>query len=509
MKRKVIAIVIVVAIIINATYPIREAEATVPVLAVEAIPYVVTALAACGMVITTSDAYQKVATAFWQQTSDIIRDKINSCINTGYVALQSGWEDVKQYVQTSETTLSNGGTISINGDSCEAEITSNAGAQVQTELITIDGTIQEAVLKWELYTENCVLRVYEDGEASKFWIGKTWDSWYQKYSLYYSTSLSGGRIMTLSDYVGPGELRAKREGTQIKYYYNGTLVKTIDATIQTTSQVSMQILSNAFTDLTSKTQGNIATTQKLDGNNITFQTENVIVTEDKKVAIKGTTPDSYVNVPTADYVAVPNVPPTMSATSTENSISLDWHVIYTAETYDVYINDILNKQGLQTNSCIINGLSPGTTYKIEVKGISATGVIGNYLEYVTTKAASTSDTTSIIDSITGVKTTIQKFFDFNQTINMEPLKIAGQELTNKFPFSLPWDMLRSIQAIEVTGSQPDLNIVVPNTNILKGMSFNVDLSMFQDIINVTRKFEIIIFDIGLILLTRRLLGGDV
>lgn len=93
-------------------------------------------------------------------------------------------------------------------------------------------------------------------------------------------------------------------------------------------------------------------------------------------------------------------------------------------------------------------------------------------------------------------------------IDFGPLKVAGTMFTNKFPFSLPWDLWRSFSSLAVAPQAPDFNIVVPDTKYMKGMRFNANLDIFSGLLQVVRAIELVLFDIGLVLITGKLLGGD-
>jgi hypothetical protein len=110
-------------------------------------------------------------------------------------------------------------------------------------------------------------------------------------------------------------------------------------------------------------------------------------------------------------------------------------------------------------------------------------------------------------TVTPVPTTAPT--DTSGDINWEPLKLVGTVFTDRFPFSLPWDLLRSFTTLSGNTGDPDISIAVPNTFLLKGFAFNVDLSIFDNLVQVSKAFELLAFDIGLILITRKLLGGAV
>lgn len=91
-------------------------------------------------------------------------------------------------------------------------------------------------------------------------------------------------------------------------------------------------------------------------------------------------------------------------------------------------------------------------------------------------------------------------------IDWEPLRRGLYELTEKFPFCLPWDLMRGIQSLE--SNQWDRKIIIEvGDGIWPAMV--IDLSMFDNIASITRVILLIVFDLGLIFGTRKLMGGDV
>lgn len=92
-------------------------------------------------------------------------------------------------------------------------------------------------------------------------------------------------------------------------------------------------------------------------------------------------------------------------------------------------------------------------------------------------------------------------------INWEPLRVLGDTFTKKFPFSLPWDLLRGLESLESTAWDRKIVISISGQDYWPAMT--IDLSMFDEIAGITRIVLLIVFDFGLIFTTRRLMGGDV
>lgn len=90
-------------------------------------------------------------------------------------------------------------------------------------------------------------------------------------------------------------------------------------------------------------------------------------------------------------------------------------------------------------------------------------------------------------------------------INFAPLQVAGEMLTNKFPFSIPWDIKRQLSIFDITPQTPefDVNIKVPIFSTDYDMKFRIDFSMFDGLAAMVRWFLIIAFDVALILSLRK------
>lgn len=221
---------------------------------------------------------------------------------------------------------------------------------------------------------------------------------------------------------------------------------------------------------------------------------------DRKIAIPASTSDliskTYTDVIYNPVPTVPDAPINVRTGSvTDKSISLDWDLVPGADSYKVYVTGILYSvlAGTMTG-LVIEGLQPSKTYTIGVEALNSVGVSERTNVQVTTSAAG--------------ETPITGDFAANG-IDLTPLRVAGQLFTTKFPFSLPWDLLHSFTQLNGGNFNTKLEINVPDTNILKGMRFSVDFAQFESIVSVVKVIELLCFDIGLILLTRKLLGGGV
>lgn len=116
---------------------------------------------------------------------------------------------------------------------------------------------------------------------------------------------------------------------------------------------------------------------------------------------------------------------------------------------------------------------------------------------------------------TGVLTLSKTVSDFilppvPVSVNLEPLKLTGVALTNVFPFSLPWDLARSMNPFYTTSSfEPIFNLGPFDMPGVGACTWAINLSNWSAAVTLVRAMELLFFDIGLVLLTRKLMGGAV
>lgn len=136
----------------------------------------------------------------------------------------------------------------------------------------------------------------------------------------------------------------------------------------------------------------------------------------------------------------------------------------------------------------------------------------------TTRTTTTTETTLGPDGLplgpatvtvtTGPPTTVTTKPPTDDTgIDWQPLKKGATTITRKFPFSLPWDLYNSFKQLD--GSSWDGKIDINIDTKLADFIFEIDLGMFDAIRNIVKRIELLIFDVGLILATRKLMGGGV
>lgn len=94
-------------------------------------------------------------------------------------------------------------------------------------------------------------------------------------------------------------------------------------------------------------------------------------------------------------------------------------------------------------------------------------------------------------------------------LDFTPLMMTGETMTNKFPFSIPFDFVGQLSVLNVEPQAPSFDVNVPEFLKLGSMviPFKMKLSfeMFDPVANIIRWGMIIIFDISLIFAIRKLL----
>ncbi|MDR3289441.1 MAG: hypothetical protein LBT22_08445 [Peptococcaceae bacterium] len=94
----------------------------------------------------------------------------------------------------------------------------------------------------------------------------------------------------------------------------------------------------------------------------------------------------------------------------------------------------------------------------------------------------------------------------DEGINWEPIRHSLNLFTNKFPFSLPWDLQRMLSNFNQSNTVPHFDINI-DAGIFK-WNQSIDLSIFSPLIGTVRAFLLIAFNLGLVIGTRKWLGGD-
>lgn len=90
--------------------------------------------------------------------------------------------------------------------------------------------------------------------------------------------------------------------------------------------------------------------------------------------------------------------------------------------------------------------------------------------------------------------------DEGKTIDWDPLKGIG--LHKKFPFCIPWDLYDSFKTFNVEGEAPRWEV-----EFLGDTEFVIDFVQFEEWARIVRWGVLILFNLGLILITRNIIRG--
>ena len=137
----------------------------------------------------------------------------------------------------------------------------------------------------------------------------------------------------------------------------------------------------------------------------------------------------------------------------------------------------------------------------EVAGAAAAAAIlsgATAAEAATTAAAAAASYVDAVPITTGIANTKP-----GDVLDFSKLKFAASLFTNKFPFSLPWDIQRMLLTFGAG------NVATPIIQMpIMGVPADVSLSQFDNLASAARVFELFLFNIGLLFGTRKLLGGS-
>lgn len=94
-------------------------------------------------------------------------------------------------------------------------------------------------------------------------------------------------------------------------------------------------------------------------------------------------------------------------------------------------------------------------------------------------------------------------------LDLTPLTNVGTELSNKFPFSIPWDIKRQLDIFNVQPTAPNYEIDVPEFVKIGSYSiplkFKIDFNHFDTFARIARWFLTICFDLAIIMGIRKFL----
>lgn len=114
----------------------------------------------------------------------------------------------------------------------------------------------------------------------------------------------------------------------------------------------------------------------------------------------------------------------------------------------------------------------------------------------------------IQSEISRVRQAVEDYTATNTEIDWSPITNLTYSFTNKFPFSLPWDIQRAVTLLTVTQDLPDIQVQFYNPAGGAPIQFTLDWPDFVSTFALwVRSAFLIIFGIGLVYSTSKLLGG--
>lgn len=449
MKRRIIALILIFIMSLNVIVKPQKAEAVV--LADDLAAGIIVCLIACGYVVTTNDSMQKSAAAFWESASSGCQSAIQSGVASGQMVLGSFWSEVQNWVQTANLQgyveyNQLYGEVDWSGTMAVGEYNKNSGYKVVQYAGDFEMIFQ---VSGNYISQGTNYQVWGSRSNS--------DSYPYPFDLI--ACYTGSNTTRLCNKgLGAGMEFVRTGYSQgIKIIRSGSYVHFYD--LMSDTLLYSTFWEDMFYKVYMSVTRNAANTQA-----VTFgiTTTGTAVEE----LVKELDYD-YVDVATNPYWDLFNNPP----------IVPPW----------VVPNDYVGKTATNLDYTTVN--NPPT---VDTGAATEVGWL-----------------TNIYNLLKTIGTSIARFFDFSKAINLNPLKLVGTTFTNKFPFSLPWDLLHSMQSLVTNQEPPIFHFEIPQTVLLPSWNVDLDFSMWQPIVNVSRIIELLLFDIALIMITRRLLGGDV
>lgn len=91
--------------------------------------------------------------------------------------------------------------------------------------------------------------------------------------------------------------------------------------------------------------------------------------------------------------------------------------------------------------------------------------------------------------------------DLPDSVSLDFSPLLDIPLDKKFPFSLPWDIKRSVEILQANGKAPKWEIPILTETLV------IDFSTFESLASIVQAFSILIFILALILISRRIIGS--
>lgn len=100
-----------------------------------------------------------------------------------------------------------------------------------------------------------------------------------------------------------------------------------------------------------------------------------------------------------------------------------------------------------------------------------------------------------------------RLLDYGDTVNLDFSPLYGA-VEDKFPFCIPFDLFHAIDTLTAEKEKPEFTITFPSVAGSKPTSFIFNFDDYELVIEIFRYFVLLAFCIGLVVNTKKILGGS-
>lgn len=526
--RRYIALILVFSLCFTFlyVYPKYEAEATPAVLAAALVNPAAVLLVAAGITISENVALDSLARWWYSDASQDVRNQLsadwNAAVNGVMNVSDMVWNNIRSWVQSKfiagENTITsyypyNVGTVNVvNG---QPEVTVDLGSIVESNVIY--KVVATAVINVSSNT------------AADVWL-----------------SMSTGLLNT--GYKSSGSYNLFTLSTGQDYFYlkkttDGIYLTSLDL-VNWTPQVTITKLRFGIQTYSSGETADASVTYALERYaDVTYNGADVITNstwdwqlDGKREVVVPSTIDNLVGKNYNDVI-LRKMPGNVSATpvvANPGELSISWYPPDGVVVDHWEINYKLSSDAAWQIKSVsadlrqydLVGLIPGQTYDVIVKGVDSAGNVvwqtdiktitipadvpissGGIGELATSIGNVLSrPLASIRDAVIGLPVSIANSLGIDLTateVNTLPMRNLALSFTTKFPFSIPWDLKKMI-TVPANQVPETFSFAFPYTS----QTFKVPIPPFLTTTATwIRTGELILFAIGLALLTKNLVGG--
>lgn len=97
--------------------------------------------------------------------------------------------------------------------------------------------------------------------------------------------------------------------------------------------------------------------------------------------------------------------------------------------------------------------------------------------------------------------------DYGDTVNLDFSPLYGA-VEDKFPFCIPFDLFHAIDTLTAEKEKPEFTITFPSIATSEPVSFTFNFDDYELVIEIFRYFVLLAFCIGLVINTKKILGGS-